>query len=638
MNLTSDDYAMLNRSWITSEIADAAGIFRAPSLEACELVGRKNKANYDGLVFPYRWPGSDGVLLHRLRLDNPPLDSATGKTEYRYLQAPGTRNHLYFPPCDPVLLEDVNLPIVMTEGEKKDLALWRAALELGNGAGQPAFLPAAVAGASSWRGTIGSVTNAKGERIPEKGVLPDFSRIPWTGRKVTILFDSNAISNFKVRAARAGLAKELTRRGAKVALANLPESAGVNGIDDYLAQVGLSKAMSLLHVAVPYEWYDELLRSDKGKVLRVLANANIALRSAPEWMEVLAFDEFSSHVTTTRSTPWGFAGKWTDQEDRLLTDWLQHRGVLVNDLDASKAVEAVARDRPYHPVKDYLNSVKWDGIHRLGGWLRDYLGVEESEFSRAVGEKWLISAVARIFEPGCKADHCLIVEGPQGSLKSTAFGILGDPWFTDDIPSLESKDAALGTIGKWIIELAELDAMSRAEMAPVKAFMSRRTDHVRPPYGRHFIELPRQCVFVGTVNHSEYLRDETGGRRFWPVKAGRINIEALRRDRDQLWAEAVVEYRKGTPWWLDTPELNEAAAKEQDARFQADPWEDPIAAWIEGRAGVTTAEILRTALEKTAQGSWIRADEMRVGAILRRLGWNPRRRVRPRIYVPPELP
>jgi predicted P-loop ATPase len=256
-----------------------------------------------------------------------------------------------------------------------------------------------------------------------------------------------------------------------------------------------------------------------------------------------------------------------------------------------------------------------------------YLGVESSDLTCAFAAKWPISAVARIYQPGAKADACLVAEGVQGTFKSTAFRVLGEPWFTDDIADLGSKDSALATIGAWIIELPELDAMTRAELTRVKAFMSRNVDRFRPPYGRRLIESPRQCVFVGTVNHSEYLRDETGNRRFWPVTCGRIDLDALRRDKDQIWAEAVARYRQGGRWWLDTVDLNIAATEQQDARYLADAWEPVIKAWLDVRtndltspAEVTTADVLRGPIQKPA-GQWTRGDEIRVGAILRRLGW-----------------
>jgi predicted P-loop ATPase len=216
------------------------------------------------------------------------------------------------------------------------------------------------------------------------------------------------------------------------------------------------------------------------------------------------------------------------------------------------------------------------------------------------------------------------LEGAQGTLKSTALKTLGQPWFTDEIADLGSKDAAMQVRGVWIIEIAELDAMSRSDIAKVKAFVSRSTDRYRPSYGMHVIEAPRESVFVGTVNHDSYLKDETGGRRFWPVKCGVVNIDALKRDRDQLWAEAVVRYRNGETWWLDSSELTMAAAEEQRERFDGDPWEPQIARWIDDHEGVTIDQILRDCITKPLKDC-TQADKNRVGRVLRTLGWLKRR-------------
>jgi predicted P-loop ATPase len=637
MKLTRDDYAALEKSWINRKIADEAKLYRLPSLEARDLVGRRGGGNYAGVVFPYFQPGELHSVVARLRLDNPPVEAATGKPQHKYLSAPGARNRVYFPRCDPALLGDAALPVIITEGEKKCLSLWRAALESSNGTGKPAFLPVGLPGVWNWRGTVGVRMTPLGERVPQKGVTPDFDRIAWTGRKVTILFDVNVVTNESVRAARRELARELARRGAEVWLADLPPAGGVNGVDDFLHLFGVARLGEVLKQAVRYEWREELLRGKNGGALRLLANAITAFRSAPEWAGVLAYDEFSLAITTTRETPWGSIGRWSEQEDRLATNWLQRHGICVSIGDTAAAVETVARDRSYHPVRQYLNTLKWDQIPRLDDWLTLYLGVEPTNLTRALGAKFLVSAVARVRQPGCQADHCLILEGPQGQGKSSAVRALATPWSIDDLPELGSKDAALGILGAWLVELSELDAMSRAEVTRTKSFLSRPTDHFRPPYGRRVIDYPRQCVFVGTVNHSEYLRDETGGRRFWPVTCGRIDLNTLRRDRDQLWAEASARYKAGERWWLEGDELNTAAKQVQEDRYQRDPWEQLTADWIEGRTGVTTAEVLRQALFKES-GIWTRADETRVGAILRRLGWEPVGCARPRIYRQPTQP
>ena len=178
--------------------------------------------------------------------------------------------------------------------------------------------------------------------------------------------------------------------------------------------------------------------------------------------------------------------------------------------------------------------------------------------------------------------------------------------------------------GVWIIELAELDAMGRPEASRTKAFMSRSTDRYRPPYGRHLVEVHRESVFAGTVNHDTYLKDETGGRRFWPVRCGAIRIEDLRRDREQLWAEAVVCFRNGEPWWIDSTELGLMAAEEQQQRYDEDPWQAHIGHWIQDREDVTLEQILRDCFEKLPR-DWHQGDKNRVARCLQAIGWTRKR-------------
>jgi predicted P-loop ATPase len=381
----------------------------------------------------------------------------------------------------------------------------------------------------------------------------------------------------------------------------------------------------------PSDWTKRLIRNNTGTIKPILANAITALRHAPEWQGALAFDEFAIRTVTVKATPWNDSPHdWEDTEDILLAEWLQHKGIHVSREIAGQAIEAVSRDHGFHPVRNYLDSLVWDGDRRLDLWLETYLGVRaESDsmpYVSAVGARHMISAVARIFQPGCKADHCLILEGPQGIKKSTALRTLAGQWFTDEIGELGSKDAVMQLHGVWIIELAELDAMHRPDTSRIKAFMSRSTDHFRPPYGRRVVDLPRQCVFAGTVNDSSYLKDETGARRFWPVVCGGvIDVDALARDRDQLWAEAVVRYRDGEPWWFDTVDLNKQAEVEQAARYEGDAWDSLILEWAEGRIAsgsdsVSVGEALDLCLKKET-GQWTKADEMRVGRCLKSRRW-----------------
>ena len=237
-----------------------------------------------------------------------------------------------------------------------------------------------------------------------------------------------------------------------------------------------------------------------------------------------------------------------------------------------------------------------------------------------MGARWLISAVARIFRPGAKVDCCLILEGPQGIRKSTALRTVAGEYFTDELADLGSKDAAMQTRGVWIIELSELDSLGHAEVARIKAFMCRTTDRFRPPYGMRLVESPRQCVFAGTVNHGTYLRDETGGRRFLPVVCGRIDVEALAADRDQLWAEVKDRLEAGHVWWLDTPDLVQLASDQQEARYEGDPWEEVIGPWLESRHSTAISEVLEKCITKP-QAQWTQTDKIRAARCLRAQGW-----------------
>lgn len=374
-------------------------------------------------------------------------------------------------------------------------------------------------------------------------------------------------------------------------------------------------------------WRNGLLLNLNGTVKPALANAITALRGAPEWAGVLAYNEFAHFTVLRKPAPWlkpdaEFVADWTPNHDTLATEWLHHQGIFVSVDVTGQAVEAVARECPFHPVRAYLKGLAWDGTPRLETWLSEYLGADQSPYAAAVGSRWMISAVARVFEPGCKADCCLILEGEQGIRKSTALRVLAQPWFTDEIADLGSKDAALQTRGVWVIEIAELDSMSRSDVGKIKAFMSRMTDRFRPPYGKRPIDSPRQCVFAGSVNHGAYLRDETGGRRFWPVecKAAVIDVDALADVRDQLWAEAAALYFDGKAWWLDSMELTREAQEEQAARYEGDPWDEVIMAWVEDRDSVSIADVLAICLEKK-KDMWSHLDKIRVARCLRAHGW-----------------
>jgi predicted P-loop ATPase len=232
-----------------------------------------------------------------------------------------------------------------------------------------------------------------------------------------------------------------------------------------------------------------------------------------------------------------------------------------------------------------------------------------------------------------KADYMLVLEGEQGIGKSTACSVLGGQWFSDSLPDvLRDKDAAQHVRGKWLIEVAELSATRRAEAEHLKAFISRPVERYRPSYGRMEVIEPRQCLFIGATNKSNYLRDETGGRRFWPVKINKIDVDALRRDRDQLFAEAVHQYRVGEKWWPDESFEAEHVRPQQDSRFEGDPWEDAIATHVASLSRVRVTDIARNALaiESAKIGT---AEQRRIAAVLTGLGWEPIRDWQGRAYV-----
>lgn len=391
-------------------------------------------------------------------------------------------------------------------------------------------------------------------------------------------------------------------------------------------------------------WLRKCLRDDKGRPYANLANAMIALREAEELSALFRYDQMLGSAIVDRAIPSvngpadtaPLCRTVTDADVSALQEWMQHAGLPRIGKDTThQGVDLVAQERAFHPVRDYLAALQWDGVTRLEGWLNFYLGVEHTPYAEQIGRMFMISMVARIFDPGCKSDYMLVLEGPQGVRKSTACRILGGEWFSDNLPDVTAgKDVQQHLAGKWLIEIAEMSAMSRAEDAALKAFITRPVERYRPPYGRKDIIQPRQCVFIGTTNKSAYLRDETGGRRFWPVKVSHIDTDLLSRDRDQLFAEAAALYRAGAAWWPNGDFEREHISPEQDARFEADTWEDTINEWLAGKTRATIGDVARDALriETPRIGT---ADQRRIAAALDRLGWLRVRDWRGRAYIRP---
>ena len=372
----------------------------------------------------------------------------------------------------------------------------------------------------------------------------------------------------------------------------------------------------------------DFVRNDAGSAVWCLANAVTAIRTHGIWEGVLAYNEFTSQVMILRpmpySDPTGFKPHEMDETDVTRAEvWFNHNSFhRAAEKTVARAMVEVAKMSVIDPVRMYLEDLKWDGVQRLETWLTEYMGVPDSIYTREVGKRTLIGAVARALRPGCKVDTMLILEGMQGTNKSTAINILaGDDFFTDSIPDLKSKDAADSLRGIWIMELGEMAAANRTDMETVKAFLSRREDRYRPAYGKTTITRKRRNIFIGSTNQDNYLKDETGSRRFWPVPVGKIDLDLLRRDRDQLWAEAVELLEAGERWWLDV-ETEKLATIMQKDRGEDDPWKSKVLEYVdrENITEVSIREILEHGLSLDL-GKTDRKESNRVVGILKIAGW-----------------
>ncbi len=378
------------------------------------------------------------------------------------------------------------------------------------------------------------------------------------------------------------------------------------------------------------------------EIVNTPANVEAVLRLHPDWRGVLRYNDVTKNVEV-----WGGPIGRKDGKPRLcadddaanVADWLERTeevGLRLGDAVAWSRMVSVAKKSSYDPLKDYLTGIQWDGRKRLGTLLVDYFGAHTkdangndiTEYLTTVGTKWLVSAVARALRPGCKADVMLELEGGQGKGKSTALEILGGEFYTDAQIDFSSKDSLAIISQSWIVELGELDALRKSDVTAQKAFISKKFDDFRPPYGRVTARFLRRCVFVGTTNTMDYLHDETGHRRHLPVACEQVNVEALRRDRDQIWGEAVALLNSGTEWWL-TEQEQARADTQTEQRMGSDAIAETVETWMLQKepaarpAYLTTAEVCEILQTDTTRGN-----EMRIAKAMRRLGFS-------RTRVPP---
>jgi len=392
------------------------------------------------------------------------------------------------------------------------------------------------------------------------------------------------------------------------------------------------------------EWKDRLNYTSRGQLRSTSGNAALILGNDEQVGGVLRYNEFAMRIEWAFSPPEivGMRSPNGELEDEDLV-WcqqylnLKYRVKFGSTATIYEAVKHAAKMRTYNPVEQYLRSLKWDGVKRVSNWLANYLGVANSKVNRLNGRFWLISAVARAFSPGEQVDHIMVLIGPQGHGKSSTVRVLAGKWYQSNIGSLNSKDAMTALNGAWIVNIDELASIQPAKLEKVKSYITRRIDKYRPPYAKTNVTHPRRCVFCGTCNDEMILKDPTGGRRFWPVLVGKIDLTRLKNDKDQIWAEAVRLYEDNNKWWPEASEI-ELFKELQDAFYAPDPWEARIFRILDKREkSITMAEILeKLELPVRAEN---RSHTTRVGKIMKKLGWEKKRQgsgaARIFLYWPP---
>lgn len=405
----------------------------------------------------------------------------------------------------------------------------------------------------------------------------------------------------------------------------------------------------VLSIAPEPSWLKQLQRNKSGLPHPTVANALIILAHDPKFDGMLAFNAFTGRrvllktppPATTKDfvMPGPYPRSWREEDVSLIQAYMQrvwsdkfsHRTI-------SDAMQVAALEHSFHPVRDWLDDLVWDGSPRLDNWLINafdpsYGALTNEEWKRRhsyyqmVGSRFMIAAVRRVRDPGCKFDSMLILEGPQRIGKSTAFlTLFGRDWFSDSVPSdLRNRDAAIALHGLWCLEFAEIEHLVRMEIETIKAFLSRAIDHYRPVHGMDFIDVPRQAVLVGTTNSDDYLRDPTGNSRMWPVLCQSADIEWISLNRDQLWAEASSREVSGEAIWLDDKDAQAEAAETTSARMSDEVWEPAIVKWladperISDPIPITSARVLEFALGMS-KDKMTKASSMRVGIVLRAQG------------------
>ena len=394
-------------------------------------------------------------------------------------------------------------------------------------------------------------------------------------------------------------------------------------------------------------WQDNLKRGKYG-ITKSIANIELILTEHDQWKGTIVRDLFASRTLAVKTEdgrvpPCTETGHWRDVDTTRVQVWIaQNYNLEVGHETIDRVVENIAHKQGRHPVREYLDGLKWDGVQRLPKMLHKFFGCDDTYYYEQIGIMWMISAIARVRQPGCQADYVLVLVSPeQGLRKSTAIRILGKGWGADTPVSIGDNFSLEALQGVWVLEIAELAALRGArDIEAVKAFVTSRCDHFRAPYERRTKDWPRQCVFAASTNDHDCLNDPSGNRRFWPADCGMIDIDGLKANIDQLWAEADSRYASNEPWYPTTRELHAELVAVQADHTQQDSWlqmvqewlndpyrtigvrpEDKVRVYIEN--GITTAEALRGAISVTPERCDGKATT-HMGKVLRECGLVPR--------------
>lgn len=391
----------------------------------------------------------------------------------------------------------------------------------------------------------------------------------------------------------------------------MPPPAAPDPVNDESERISESRMML----------YDRLgiACSENGNPICNVDNTLRVLEGYEAFKDLVWYDEFHcKYLTRWRAER---VREWSDTDDLEMLVWLQREVGLrrISDSMVNQAIRVFANRHPRNEPRDWMSTLKWDGTPRIDEAFVKFFGAKDSAYARAASKNFWISMAARIFRPGCKADHMVILEGGQGKFKSTALSVIGGSWYAESHEQVTSKDFFASLQGSLIVEISELDAFSKAEVNTIKKVITCQVDRFRPPYGRSTQSFPRQSIFVGSTNDENYLQDHTGGRRFWPIRIGEIDVPGLIDARSQLFAEAVHRFNAGETWH----EMPKGETElEQEERRSSDVWESIIDEFLFGRSQVTIEDIATAQsglnIEK---GRISKQDQKRIVNVLRVLGF-----------------